>query len=123
MPGIYIMSGFFMNKSLEETIKFSHRMLNLKIQRQRIKEIFDSETTFGYNGGIFKINDQLISYVYTLIEIGKISNVVTLDSNGTPILIENIQDFFDIISDRYFMALGKYQAGYTALKNQEKDLK
>jgi len=106
-----------MEKSLESIIKKSDRLLSAKIKRQLLRERFDADITFGYNGGIFKIDQQLITYVNFLLSINKQQNVILLDINHTPVVIENLSQFQKDILDRYFMALGRYNAGYQDLKN------
>jgi hypothetical protein len=107
-----------MEKSLESIIKKSNRMLSVRLKRQTLKEKFDADITFGFNTGIFKIDQSLISFVDTIIANGKTHNAVLLDVNQTPILIEDLKLFLSMIIDRYFMALGKYHAGYQDLKNE-----
>lgn len=107
-----------MEKSLETIIKKSNRMLSVRLKRQALTEKFDADITFGFNGGIFKIDQSLISFVDTVIQHGKTQNAVLLDVNKTPILIEDLKTFLSTIIDRYFMALGKYHAGHQDLKNE-----
>jgi hypothetical protein len=107
-----------MEKSLETIIKKSDRMLAVKMKRQSLKEKFDANITFGLNGGIFKIDQSMISFVNTIISLGKTQNVVLLDVNQTPILIEDLSCFQQQIVDQYFMSLGIYHAGYQDLKNE-----
>jgi hypothetical protein len=106
-----------MEKSLESIIKKSDRLLSVKIKRQVLRERFDADITFGFNGGIFKIDPQLISYVNTLLSLGKQQNIILLDVNKNPIVVEHLLQFQQDILDRYFMALGRYNAGYQDLKN------
>jgi spore germination protein GerM len=105
-----------MEKSLETIIKTSDRLLAVKMKRQSLKERFDANITFGMNGGIFKIDQTLISFVNTIISLGKTKNVVLLDVNQTPIVIEDLSCFLQQIVDQYFMSLGAYHAGYQDLK-------
>jgi hypothetical protein len=107
-----------MEKSLESIIKKSDRMLSVRMKRQSLKEKFDANITFGLNGGIFKIDQILISFVSTIISLGKTKNVVLLDVNQTPIVIEDLNCFLQQIVDQYFMSLGEYHAGYQDLKNE-----
>lgn len=107
-----------MEKSLETIIKTSDRMLTVRMKRQTLKEKFDADITFGFNGGIFKIDQTLISFVNTIMSTGKTENVILIDVNQNPIVVENLNSFLTEIIDRYFMAVGKYHAGYQDLKNE-----
>jgi hypothetical protein len=106
-----------MEKSLELIIKKSDRLLSAKIKRQTLKERFDADITFGYNSGIFKVDQQLITYTNFLLSLDKQHNVILLDINQTPIVIDDLSKFQKDILERYFMALGRYNAGYQDLKN------
>jgi len=107
-----------MEKSLETIIKTSNRLLSVRIKRQTLKEKFDADITFGHNGGIFKVDQSLISFVNTIVLAGKTQNIILLDINQTPVLIDDANLFLSNIIDRYFMALGKYHAGYQNLKDE-----
>lgn len=106
-----------MEKSLESIIKKSDRLLSAKIKRQMLKERFDADITFGYNNGVFKIDQQLITYTDFLLSRGKQQNIILLDINQTPVVVEDLTKFQKDILDRYFMALGRFNAGYQDLKN------
>lgn len=107
-----------MEKNLENIIKHSDRALTVRIKKQVAKEKFSADTTIGFSGGIFKLTPELITYVDFLCKRNKVSNVTLIDSNGNPILIENLENFLSDILDKYFMAVGKYQALYQDLINE-----
>jgi hypothetical protein len=106
-----------MTKNLEEIIELSDKMLSFRTQRLYIKEKFEAAVIFGNSGGIFRIDQSLISYVKTLIDFGKKDNVVILDMNQNPIMISDLSEFLKDIIDRYMSALGRYYSEYQELQS------
>jgi hypothetical protein len=49
------------------------------------------------NGGTFKISPELISFTKSLIDLGYVEDVPFVDANNFPVLINNVQEFFDTI--------------------------
>ena len=76
----------------------------------------DAKLTYGHAGGIFKINQSLISFVQMLIDQNRISSVPLIDSNDNPVLIEDLIAFRDEILDRYFSSSLEYYEEYQKLK-------
>jgi len=116
------MLGQTMNKNLEQVIELSDKLLSFKIKRHALKEKFQAKTTVGHNGGIFKINQDFISYLKALLDLGKDSQVILIDINDNPIVIEDLKIFFYEILDKYFSALGEYHAGVQHIKEAKPQL-
>ncbi len=72
--------------------------------------------TYGFNGGIFKINRELISFVQILLDKGRTAGVVLLDQNENPILIEDLLKFQEEILDRYITSTNEYLESFQKLK-------
>ena len=100
---------------LQQAIEFSDFQASLNVQRKFLREKFDADTTIGKNGGIFKIDMDLINFTKLLLDLGKESSIL-LDLNKNPILIEDLKDFNSVIVDKYFSALGSYHAGHEEIK-------
>lgn len=98
------------NDQLQEILTVSNRLSSVNLQRQIAQEKFDADLTLGYSTGLFKIDINLLMYVKHMLDSGKTSSVIILDSNQTPILIEDLKIFFETIQDRYHTALSKYYA-------------
>lgn len=111
-----------MDKNLENIIELSDKLLSFKIKRHVAEEKFQAKITMGYNGGIFKIDQNLISYLKTILDLGKKEQVILLDINENPIVVENLKIFFDDVVDRYFSALGEYQANCQLIKESKPQL-
>lgn len=105
-----------MEDALKKALDFANYKQSFAIQRKTLKEKFQSSLIYGHNGGMFTIDLSLMAYVTTLIDAGRTSNVVLIDNNQNPILIENLSQFKDEIVDRYFNSSVEYFEKYQALK-------
>jgi len=105
-----------MQEQFKNALEFSNYRQTLSVQRKTLKEKNEARLTFGHNGGIFKIDRSLLNFVELLINKGRHENVVLLDVNDNPILIENLQEFSGDIFDRYFTATNEYYEEYQKIK-------
>ena len=105
-----------MNEPLKKALDFANYRQTFSIQQKIIKEKIDAKLTIGYSGGVFKIDQSLITFVEMLINSGRVIDVPFIDSNGNPILISNLEDFKTEIFDRYFSACYEYFQEYEKLK-------
>jgi hypothetical protein len=105
-----------MEEQLKKALDFSNYRQTFSIQRRTLKEKIEAKLTYGCNGGIFKIDRSLITFVQLLIDQGRISGVPLIDSNENPILIDNLETFKDEILDRYFTSTLEYYEQYQDLK-------
>jgi flagellum-specific peptidoglycan hydrolase FlgJ len=104
-----------MDDRLQSALEFSNFRLNLFNIKENIKVKVDSMLTTAMNGGVFKIDRELICFVKMVLDAGK-DSVVLIDDNQNPIEITNIQTFYDDILSRYFEATNFYNVEYTKLK-------
>jgi hypothetical protein len=93
-----------MQEEFKKALDFSNYRQTFSIQRKSLKEKIDAKLTYGINGGIFKINRELLNFVEMLIYKDRSENVVILDVNENPILIQDLLSFREEIFDRYFTA-------------------
>lgn len=105
-----------MEEQLQKALDFSNYRQSFSIQRKTLKEKIDAKLTYGTNGGIFKIDRSLITFVQMLIDQGRTSGVPLLDINDNPILIDDLNQFKDEIMDRYFASTLEYYEQYQELK-------
>lgn len=105
-----------MDDQLKRALEFSNYRQSFAIQRKSLKEKNEAKLTYGCNGGIFKIDRSLITFVQMLLDQGRATNVPLLDSNENPILIDDLSTFRDEILDRYYTATLEYFEDYQKLK-------
>jgi len=101
---------------LKQALEFSNFKQSLAVQKKTLKEKLASKMTIGYNSGIFKIDHSLIAFVKLLIDEGRTNDVVILDSNNTPVLVTDVNEFKDRIFDSYFSAVTEYQVEFEKIK-------
>lgn len=105
-----------MESLLKKALEFSNYKQTLNIQRKTLKERVDAKLTIGHNGGIFKVDRSLITFVQFLIDQGRTTDVPLLDSNENPVLVTDLMSFRDEILDRYFTATYEYYQEYEKIK-------
>lgn len=105
-----------MDERLKNALDFSNYRHTLAIQRKTLKEKMESKLTYGYNGGIFKIDRILLTFVQLLIDQERTVGIPILDQNDNPILIDDIIKFRDEIFDRYFTVTYEYLEAYDKIK-------
>jgi hypothetical protein len=105
-----------MEEQLKKALDFSNYRQTFSIQRRTLKEKIEAKLTYGCNGGIFKIDRSLITFVQLLIDQGRTSGVPLIDANENPILIDNLETFKDEILDRYYTSTLEYYEQYQSLK-------
>jgi hypothetical protein len=105
-----------MEEVLKKALDFSNYNQTLNVQRKAIKEKLEARLTYGHNGGVFKIDRSLISFVQMLVDQERIENVPLIDSNNNPIMIPDLNKFREEIFDRYFSATLEYLNEYEKIK-------
>lgn len=112
-----------MDERLKRAVEYADHHRSLAIQRKILKEKLNADLTLGYNGGIFRADQQLIVFTQFLIDKDKVTDVPVIDLNGNPIIIKDIRDFQNTIIDRYFSSTGYYLAGMEKIKSiKSKDI-
>jgi hypothetical protein len=107
-----------MDQKLAEALDFSNYMVTLNNQKRLLFEKFKTETIFYYNGAAFTVSKELITFLKTLIDTGNNTDVVLVDDNNLPVMIEDLKIFFEEILDKYFQAANSYYTEYQKLKNK-----
>jgi hypothetical protein len=108
--------GDNMEDQLQTALNFANYRQSFSIQRKTLKEKIEAKLTYGFGGGIFKIDRELISFTQTLIDKERAFGVVMLDQNDNPVLVDDLQHFQDDIISRYFEATNEYFEQYQNLK-------
>lgn len=105
-----------MDDQLKRALEFANYRQTFSIQRKTLKEKIDAKLTYGHNGGIFKIDRSLITFVQMLIDQGRVQGVPLIDANENPILVDDLPSFRDEILDRYYTSTLEYFEEYQNLK-------
>jgi hypothetical protein len=107
-----------MDNILETVLAFSSYRKNIEVQKKILKDKLVSDLTVGYEGGMFRIDQSLISFVQFLISNNRIENVPIIDINTNPIIITNVSTFNDYILEVYFFSTNKYLTEFEKLKSK-----
>ena len=105
-----------MDERLKSALEFSNFKQSFSIKQKTLREKIDANLTYGHNGGLFKIDRALLTFVQSLCQTGRIENVIILDNNENPVMIENLESFKDEIFDRYFSSTNEYYNEFQKLK-------
>ena len=109
-----------MDERLEKAFGVANYMATLSNQRRIILEEYNQSLIYYSNGATFKINQELIGFVKTLIDFDHIENVVITDSNNFPTLIRNLKTFLDDIIDKDMSATEQYASKFNEIKVKRK---
>jgi len=112
-----------MDERLEKALEFSNYMVTLNNQKRILKQKFKENIVHYFNGGQFTITQDLITFVNMLVEKDNSDDIVLIDDNETPILINDLADFLADILDTYFSATNQYHAAYKDLLSKRSVVK
>ncbi len=105
-----------MDEKLKQAFEVANYMTTLADQKRILLEEFNQNSLHFFNGGCFLANRELVTFLKTLIDLGKESAVV-VDNNNTPIDISNLKSFLDDILDVYTTATNSYHNKHQKLKS------
>ena len=109
-----------MDERIEKAFETANYMATLSNQRKIILEEFNQQLIYYINGAVFKIDSTLISYTKTVLDLGHTADIVFVDSNNSPVQIQDVQAFFDAVTEQYFLALNTYSNKYSEIKKQRR---
>ncbi len=104
-----------MDERLKKALDFSNYRISLLNKKEDIKIKFNTMLIHSANGGIFKITQELISFIKLVIDNDR-EEVVLIDSNNNPIQITDISEFYTEILSKYIEATNYYYFEYNKLK-------
>lgn len=104
-----------MDSRLEKALDFSNYMITLNNQKRILKEQFQNDSIYYYNGGTFSVTTSLISFCQSLIALHQTSTIL-VDDNDIPVVIDDIEKFSDALVSVYWKAANKYHTEYNKLK-------
>jgi hypothetical protein len=104
------------NKKLEQAFDIANYMTTLASQKQIIKEEFYQNLLYYYNGGVFKVTPELISFVRTLIDLNKDLSPVLVDDNAIPVNVNDLTQFLSNILSVYNSAVNEYYTKHEQIR-------
>jgi len=112
-----------MDERLEKALEFSNYMVTLNNQKRVLREKFRESTVYYHNGAQFTVTKQLVTFVNLLVDKGNTDDIVLIDDNELPILVENLEDFLSDIMNTYFTAANTYHQEYQKLIKNRSTMK
>jgi len=109
-----------MDERLEKAFGVANYMATLSNQRRIILEEFKQKLIHYENGGTFEISPTLINFTKTVLDLSYTHDVPFIDVNGFPIVVPDVQKFFDEILLKYMTALNEYSVKFADLKSKRK---
>jgi len=109
----------YLDERLEKALEAAKYRVTLFNQKENCKLKFKQALTFSKNGGVFYIDQTLISFVFSLVQRGQEQSIL-IDVNGNPILIEKLEDFLDEINDRYYQATNSFLIDFKKIQSSRK---
>ena len=104
-----------MDERLEKALEFANYRQTLNSQLQKIKVRAENSLIIAKNGGTFSVDQALICFLDYLIRTGS-EDAVLLDSNNIPVQIENISEFLEEVTARYFEVTNDYLREYQIIR-------
>lgn len=104
-----------MEDRLRRALEFSNYRQTLHIQRENVKQRYNSQLQLITNGGIFYAERELVSFVQSLIDT-KNDSAIIIDSKNNPVNIENLKEFRDNLLEAYHQASNELYAEHRRLK-------
>jgi hypothetical protein len=101
---------------LKQAFETADYMSVLASQKRILKEEFYQNLIYYKNGGTFTVTKELINFVKTLDDLKHSSEIVIIDNNDIPILIESAQDFLQDLLSVYSFATNSYYNKFSDLK-------
>jgi hypothetical protein len=99
------------NTLLDDALSFANYQATLNQQRRRLKEKFDSDCIFVYNGGLFQITQTWLSSFD--------SNAKwIIDMNGQPVEIVDAKVLYETAKEAFDRAIAEYGEAFQNLRRQ-----
>ena len=102
------------DERLAKALEASNYRLTLNIQRENSKLKLKNHLVYSQNGGIFKITQDFISFIFALSQSRR--SAIILDSNENPIKIDDLEDFYESILDIYQEGMNDYLIEFEKFK-------
>jgi cystathionine beta-lyase/cystathionine gamma-synthase len=109
-----------MDERIEKAFEVANYMATLSNQRRILLEEYKQKLVHYINGASFNITPELINFTKTVLDLGYTEDVAFVDANNFPVIINDVQEFFDKISLIYFESTNNYAVRYADLKRKRK---
>ena len=105
-----------MDEKIKKAFEIAELATTFSAQKQILAEEYVQNLNYYYNGGIFIINKELITFLKVIKDITNNNTIVLVDQNNTPIEVSNIDEFLENILAKYYFAHNEYYTRFQNLK-------
>jgi hypothetical protein len=109
-----------MDEKIEKAFAVANYMATLSNQRRIILEQYNQSLIYYVNGATFKITPELINFTKTTLDLGYTEDIAFIDANNFPVIIHDVQQFFDIITEIYYQNLNSYAVKFAEINSKRK---
>jgi hypothetical protein len=109
-----------MDEKIEKAFEVVNYMATLSNQKRLLTEEVNQKLIYYINGSTFKISPALINFVKLMLELDRIKDAVFIDDNNNPVVVADVQEFFDKITTQYFEVIGDYSSRFLSIKSKRK---
>jgi len=109
-----------MDERIEKAFAVANYMATLSNQRRIILEEYNQKLVYYINGASFNITPELVNFTKTILDLGYTEDVAFVDANKFPVIINNVQKFFDDIVSIFFESTNEYAAKFSEIKSKRK---
>lgn len=107
-----------MDDKLNKALEFANHIYTLENQKNIIQEQFLQSLAVYENNSKISLNQQLISYLYSLVQSGY-TQAVILDDFDMPVKLNNLVVFYENSARKYQEALTQYEKEYAKLLTEK----
>lgn len=103
-----------MDEALKKALDFSNYTFTLNAQKRILHDKYKDDCALYFKGCKFTVSKTLFSFVANLIA-QKVTSTVIVDDNHIPVEIHDVQEFFDLVKNKYATATNIYLSEYNKL--------
>lgn len=96
-----------MDERLEKALEFSNYRMTIENQKKNLKLRMETQQTFMHERGTWQADQQLLSFIQTLLT-NDITSSVLQDSRGNPIALSNLKEFQEIAIGKYNESMNEF---------------
>jgi|TARA_R110000744_G_scaffold378526_1_gene494787 hypothetical protein len=104
-----------MDERLERALEFGNYRTTVSNQKRNVIARMQTLQLVHHSNGSFTANPNTISFVQTLISVGKTSSVI-LDTKENPIEITDLTEFLELLVGAYTEGVNEYKVQMDKLK-------
>jgi hypothetical protein len=109
-----------MDEKIEKAFEVVNYMATLSNQRRLLAEEVNQKLIYYINGSTFKITPTLINFAKLMIDVDRTVDAVFIDDNNNPVVVADVQEFFNNITAQYFEVTINYSTRFLAIKSKRK---